>query len=68
MKSEFTTFDIIKALNIKRGRLRQWQNLGFVKPSIKKPEGQGTKALFSYEDVLFIAFFREFWEKEMKNG
>jgi hypothetical protein len=57
LKSEFSTFDITTALNIPRGRLREWMNFGFVKPSVSA-EGAGTKAIFTFNDVCAVALFR----------
>jgi len=59
MKTEFTTFDVIKILKTDRERLRVWINEGFVVPSIQKATGPGTKHLFSREDVYRIEFFRK---------
>jgi hypothetical protein len=61
MKTEFSTFDIIKALGIPRERLRQWQVRSFIKPTIPA-EGQGTKAVFTLLDVYGVALFRSLLE------
>jgi hypothetical protein len=55
MERDYTTFDIIRALNIPRERLRHWLEEGLVHPSIQKAKGVGDKALFSYQDVVAIA-------------
>jgi len=57
MKS-FSTFDVEKILNIKRTRLQEWINRGFIKPS-QASAGQGTKALFTREDLYGIQLFSE---------
>ena len=57
MKS-FSTFDVEKILNIKRTRLQEWMNRGFIKPS-QASAGQGTKALFTREDLYGIQLFSE---------
>lgn len=62
MREKFSTFDIIKALDIQRERLRQWLKYGLIRPSIQKAGGQGTRALFSYRDALVIALFRDLIE------
>ena len=54
----FTTFDVEKILNIKRTRLQEWMNRGFIKPS-QASAGQGTKALFTREDLYGIQLFSE---------
>ncbi|MCD6265259.1 MAG: MerR family transcriptional regulator [Deltaproteobacteria bacterium] len=54
----FTTFNIIKMLNIKRERLRKWIDEGFITPD-KKADGVGTKALFSLDSVYRIQLFLE---------
>lgn len=62
MKDEYTTFDIIKKLNIPRERLRQWMVRGYIEPSIRKADGVRIKALFSREDVYKIALFKKLIE------
>jgi len=61
MKNEFTTFDIIKALDIPRERLREWLKRGFIKPN-QAAEGQGTKAIFTRSDVYAVALFERLIE------
>jgi hypothetical protein len=58
MIDEFSTFDISRILDIPGPRLRQWIELGFVKPSIRKALGKGTKAIFSRSDLYRIDLFR----------
>ena len=74
--SKFTTFDIIKTINIPRERLQDWINREFIKPTTPA-KGQGTKALFTINDVYQIELFRqliefgfkrEFANKYIKNG
>jgi hypothetical protein len=52
----FTTSNITK-LGIKRERLKDWMERGFIEPSIQKAEGQGTKNLFSIFDLYTIMLF-----------
>lgn len=59
MKNEFSTLDIVKALDIPRERLREWMNRGYIEPSIQKASGQGTKALFSRADIYLVALFKK---------
>jgi DNA-binding transcriptional MerR regulator len=54
----YTTFDILKILDIKRERLRKWIDEGFIIPD-QKADGVGTKALFSLDSVYRIKFFLE---------
>jgi hypothetical protein len=53
----FTTFDIVKRLGIKRERLKDWIGRGFIRPSIQKAKGVGTKSLFDRMDLYFIKLF-----------
>ena len=62
---EFSTFDIIKALKIPRERLRDWMNRGFIIPT-EKAQGQGTKAIFSREDVYAVALFQNLIQRGFK--
>lgn len=57
MSDEFTSFEVMKVLNISRERLREWVNRGFISPTISA-EGQGTKAVFTLHDLYKIAIFR----------
>ena len=57
MKTEFSTLDIVKLLNIPRERLREWIDRRYIRPSIKEAEGHGRKALFSLADLYRIEIF-----------
>lgn len=59
----YTTFQIIKALNIPRERLKDWMEKGFVKPSLQQARGKGTKAFFSLLDVYSLALFKHLIEE-----
>ena len=59
----YTTFQIIKALNIPRERLKDWMEKGFVKPSLQQARGKGTKSLFSLLDVYALALFKHLIEE-----
>lgn len=61
MKQEFTTFDIIKRLNIPRERLREWMKRGFIEPTVLA-SGVGTKAIFTLQDVYKILLFKHLIE------
>lgn len=58
MKNDFSTFDIMKALSMKRDKLRAWMRDGFIKPKYPA-EGQGTKAVFTRWDVYGVALFND---------
>lgn len=58
---EFSTFDVMKILGIKRERLREWANQGFIQPT-SPAEGQGTKAVFTILDIYKIAVFKRLVE------
>lgn len=61
LKQEFSTFDIVKKLNIPRERLREWMKRGFIKPTVKA-SGVGTKAIFTLQDVYKILLFKHLIE------
>ena len=61
MKQEFSTFDIIKKLNIPRERLREWMKRGFIEPTIGS-SGVGTKAIFTIQDVYKVLLFKHLIE------
>jgi hypothetical protein len=52
----FTTSDITR-LGVKRERLKDWLERGFIEPSIQKADGQGTKNYFSILDLYAIMLF-----------
>jgi len=58
MRNDFSTFDIMKALSLKRDKLRSWMRDGFIKPKYPA-EGQGTKAVFTRWDVYGVALFKD---------
>ena len=58
MRDEFTTLNIVKALEIPRERLRSWMKEGFIQPTIPA-EGQGTKAVFSRHDIYAVSLFND---------
>lgn len=57
MLGRFTTFEIAKALDLKYGRLREWIDRGYIRPSIHKARRQGEKSLFSLADAYAIKLF-----------
>ena len=62
MRQEFSTLNIVRALDIPMERLREWMVRGFIKPS-RPSEGQGKKAVFTRADVYMVALFRELLNK-----
>ena len=58
MMEGFSTFDILKGMGLKVERLQDWINRGFVAPSIEVANGQGTKNIFSKEDLCKIQLFK----------
>ena len=65
MKREFSTLDIVKRLGIPRERLREWMNRNFIIPT-KPSKKQGSKAIFTREDVYGIALFKDLIERGVK--
>lgn len=63
-KHEFSTFDVMKVLDIKRERLREWMNQRFI-TATAPAEGVGTKAIFSILDIYKIAVFKKLIEAGM---
>ena len=53
----YTTFYITKIFNIKRDRLQQWIDRKLIVPSVNEARGQGTKNIFSLEDLYVIQLF-----------
>jgi len=57
-EGEFTTFDIIKKFGLKRERLKDWMERGYIEPSVQKARGVGTKNLFNTWDLYMIKLFQ----------
>lgn len=62
-KEWFTTFEITKILGLKIDRQKDWLTRGFIEPSIQKATGQGSKNIFSLEDLYLIALFQHLVHK-----
>ncbi|MGD8228347.1 MAG: MerR family transcriptional regulator [Desulfobacteraceae bacterium] len=62
MRDGYSTLYIGRAFGIPRERLREWLNRGFIKPSIQKASGPGTKALFAREDLYRMMLFKQILE------
>jgi hypothetical protein len=54
----FSTFDVLKILNIKRGRLVQWMKGDFLPKGQQVPWGKGSKTVFNINDLYSIALFK----------
>jgi hypothetical protein len=67
MKSDYSTFDIQKALKIPRERFRQWIADGYVVPSVPA-QGAGTRASFSLMDVYKVALLDYLISRGMKRS
>jgi hypothetical protein len=67
MRNQFSTLDIVKYLGVPRERLRDWMNNGFVVPTISS-KGQGTKAVFTRDDIYLVALFVDFLKKGFKRN
>jgi len=52
----FTSFQVVKLLNIKKERLQEWLYKGFIKPEVRA-SGRGTKNRFSFKNLYEIALF-----------
>ena len=61
VKKEFSTFDIVKKLDIPRERIREWMKRGFINPTVKA-SGVGTKAIFTIQDVYKVLLFKHLIE------
>jgi hypothetical protein len=53
----WTTFDIEKILKIKRNRLKEWIDRGFIKPTYQEETGTGKKSLFNRWGLYCIKTF-----------
>lgn len=67
MKDDFSTFEICKALKIPKERLRQWLKNEFIKPTIPA-KGQGTRAVFTRNDVYGVALFNDLINRGLKRS
>jgi hypothetical protein len=56
-KENITTFEIRNAFDIKYGRLREWIDRKYIKPSILKASSAHERHKFSKEDVYYILLF-----------
>ena len=55
----FSTFDTARILNLKRERLRQWANWGFIPGGMKVAFGKGYKIVWSRFQLYSISLFQK---------
>lgn len=58
----FSTFDVLRILAIKRGRLVEWMRGGFVPSGIQVAWGERSKTVFGIFDLYTIALFKQLIE------
>lgn len=54
----FTTFDIFRAYNWKRGLIKNWVEQGFIKPLVQVEDKRGKVSYFAGFQLYTIAFFK----------
>ena len=59
-KTEFTTFEVMKILNITRSRLREWLDIDMIKASIQESTGKGVSNLFSIWDLYGLHILNKY--------
>ena len=57
-KTEFTTFDVVKIIDIKMERLQDWMKRGFIRPTRQVPISRGLKSYFDRLQLYIIETFR----------
>lgn len=58
----FLTKDIVRILEpygVAAEGIKTWLHLGLVVPSVQKGNGRGTRNIFSFDDLIFIALFKK---------
>lgn len=68
MEKAYSTFDVMRILEIDRECLREWVKRGYIVPSIQQSSGRGTKALFSRTDLFRIAIFQKAVQSGLSRG
>lgn len=58
MRAEYSRLEAADLTGIDRHRLQDWQQRGYITPSIQTATGTGTKNLFSVSDLYLIRVFR----------
>ncbi|MDZ7699505.1 MAG: hypothetical protein U5R49_22065 [Deltaproteobacteria bacterium] len=59
---EFLAKDIFDITGVKRNRLQQWLEYGFILPSIQVASGHGSRNIWSREDLYTISLFKKITE------
>lgn len=59
ISDSFTTSELTKITGITRSCLQQWTEREYIKPSIQSGNGQGTRCLYSFDDVCQVAVFKK---------
>ncbi len=54
----YTTFDVVKILDLKMDRFQDWLKRGFIMPSIQYRFGRGKKKFFERWDIYLIRLFK----------
>jgi hypothetical protein len=61
--TEYTTFDVVKLLDIKRETLKDWIAKKYIKASRSTRDSRGKKSFFNDWDLHCIYFFKEIIKK-----
>ena len=62
----YSTFDIIKLFDMKRGRLKNWIEQGFITPTFQEPHGAGLKSYFDKRGLYSLRLFQRFLDLGIK--
>lgn len=54
----YTTFDVIKIINLKMERLQDWLKRGYIQPTYQEPVGRGMKNYFDLVQLYVIQAFK----------
>jgi hypothetical protein len=57
MGKTYSTFQVCEALDIEKGRFRQWMMLRHIKPTVEA-EGKGTRAEFTAADGVRVEIYK----------
>ena len=63
---KFFASDVEKITGVKRTRLQQWLEKGFLSPSIHEAEGHGDRNIYSRIDIYNIAVFKKISESGLQ--
>jgi hypothetical protein len=62
MPEEFTVKNIVESLEIPRERFNEWVFRGYIKATVKKADGLGTKNIYNRVDIYGVALFKHLIE------